>query len=57
MKGELHPSKNRSYDGIRHLVPTFLFMDDSANELYFAFWCGHSRDSNGYHHVTASWVP
>ena len=33
MKGELHPSKNRSYDGLRHLVPTFLLMDDSANEL------------------------
>ena len=22
-------------------------MDDSANELYFVFWCDHSRDSNG----------
>ena len=33
MKGELHASKNRSYDGLRHLAPTFLLMDDSANEL------------------------
>ena len=24
---------------------------------YFVFWCGHSRDSNGYCYVTASWVP
>ena len=29
MKGELHPSKNHSYDGLRHLVPTFLRMADS----------------------------
>ena len=24
---------------------------------YFAFWCGHARDSNGYYYVIASWVP
>ena len=24
---------------------------------YFVYWCGHSRDSNGYYYVTASWVP
>ena len=29
--GELHPSKNRSYDGLRHLVPIFLLMHDSAD--------------------------
>ena len=29
MKGELHPSKNRSKDGLRHLVFAFLLMDDS----------------------------
>ena len=29
MKGELHPSKNRSEDGLRHLVLIFLLMDDS----------------------------
>ena len=46
MKGELHPSKNRSKQGLRHLVPTFLLMDDSANEL-LCFWCGHSSYSNG----------
>ena len=46
MKGELHPSKNRWQEGLRHLVPTFLLTDDSANELYFVFWCDHSRDSN-----------
>ena len=51
MKGELHPSKNRLQDGLRHHVPTFLLIDDSANELYFVFWCGHSRDRNGYHYV------
>ena len=58
MKGELHPSKNHSQDGLRHLVPTFLLMNDSADELYFVFvvW-GHSRDSSGYCYVTASWVP
>ena len=33
MKGELHPSKNRSLDGFQHLVPNFLLMDNSANEL------------------------
>ena len=39
MKGELHPSKKRSSDGVRHLVPTFLLMDDSANELLcFLVW-------------------
>ena len=43
--------------GFRHLVPTFLLMDDIANELYIVFWCGHSRDSNGYYYVIASWVP
>ena len=32
-EGDLHPSKNRSQDELRHLVPTFLLMDDSANEL------------------------
>ena len=39
MKGELHPSKNRSYLGLRHLVHTFLLMDDSANDLIcFLVW-------------------
>ena len=57
MKGELRPSKNRTYDGLRHLVPTFLRMDDFATELYFVFLCGQSRDSNGYYYVTALWVP
>ena len=39
MKGELHPSENRSKYGLRHLVPTFLLMDDSANELLcFLVW-------------------
>ena len=39
-KGELHPSKNRSKDGLRHLVPTFIVLiDDSVNELlYFLVW-------------------
>ena len=39
MKGELRPSKNRSYHGLQHLVPIFLFTDDSANELLrFLVW-------------------
>ena len=38
-------------------MPTFLLTDDSANEVYLVFWCGHSRDSNGYYNVAASWVP
>ena len=39
MKGELHLSKNRSQDGLRYLVPTFLLMDGSANELLcFVEW-------------------
>ena len=39
MKGELHPSKNRSSDGLRHLAPTFLVMDDNVNELHcFLVW-------------------
>ena len=33
MKGDLHPSKNRSHDGLRYFVHPFLFMDDSTNEL------------------------
>ena len=35
MKGELHPSKNRAQDGRRHLVPTSLLADNSANEIHF----------------------
>ena len=39
MMVELHPSKNRSYDGLWLLVPTLLLMDDSANELrFFLVW-------------------
>ena len=38
-------------------VPTFLLVDDSANELYFVFWCGHSSISNGCYCAIASWVP
>ena len=39
MKGERHPSKNRSKAGRRHLVSTFLLMDDSTNELFcFLVW-------------------
>ena len=56
-EGELHPSKNRSYNELRHLVPTILPMDDSANKLLCFFWCGNSGDSNGYNYATASWVP
>ena len=33
IKGEPRPSKNRSYGGLRHLVPAFFLTDDSANEL------------------------
>ena len=30
----------------------------TAPMSYFVFWCGHSRDRNGYYsYVTASWVP
>ena len=29
----------------------------TAPMSYFVLWCGHSRDSNGYHCVTASWMP
>ena len=39
MKGELHPSKNRPKDGFWCVVPTFLLMDDIANELLcFLVW-------------------
>ena len=39
MNGELHPSNNRSSDGLRHLVRTFLLIDDSADELLcFLVW-------------------
>ena len=57
MKGDVHPSKSRSQDGLRHLVPTFLLMDDGANEFRCVYWCDHSRGSNGYYYVTASWAP
>ena len=46
----------RKTDFGTYLVPTFLLMDGSANEL-LCFRCGHSRDSNGYYCATASWVP
>ena len=55
MKGELHPSKNRLQDKIRYPVPTFLLMDDSANELLFSGVI--TPESNGCYHITASWVP
>ena len=29
----------------------------TAPMKYFAFWRGHSTDSNRYYYVTASWVP
>ena len=29
----------------------------TAPMSYFVFWCGHSRESNGYYYVTASWGP
>ena len=59
-KGGLHPSKNRSYDRLRHPVPTScLWM--TAPISHFVFCCGHFRNhfrnSNGYYYVTASWVP
>ena len=28
-------------------MPAFLLIDDSANELYFVFWFGYSRESDG----------
>ena len=37
------------------LLSCLLWMTAPMNE--FVFWCGHSRDSNGYYYVTASWVP
>ena len=37
MKGKLHPSTNRSENGLRDLVPTFLFVEDSANEFILCF--------------------
>ena len=37
MKGELHPSNNSPWDGLRRLVTNLLLMDNSANELYFVF--------------------
>ena len=57
IKGELHPSKNRSsQDELRHLAPTLLLMDDSANELLFVFWCGHTPETgmNVGYYVNAS---
>ena len=39
MKGELHPSQSRSYDGLLHLVPNSLLMSDSTNGLpCFLVW-------------------
>ena len=36
MRRELQPSKNRSLEGLRHLVPTFLLMGDSAKVTLFS---------------------
>ena len=47
MKSELQLSKNRSYDEVRHLVPSFLLMDDSANELRFVFGCDTPETAMG----------
>ena len=30
MKGKLHPSINRSKDGLRYIVPTFLLMNNGS---------------------------
>ena len=39
MKGELHPAKNLSKDGLRHFVPNFLLMNNSTDELLcFLVW-------------------
>ena len=43
MERELHASKDRSQDGLRHLVPMFLLMDDSANGLIFGQGAGQFR--------------
>ena len=34
MKGELHPFKNRSCDGLRRLVPTFLLTRMGGNKTF-----------------------
>ena len=58
MKGELHPSKNHSYDGLRHLVPTFFLMDDSANEIFcFLVWPLQRQQWVLLYYITTSWVP
>ena len=61
MKGELHllPRTARNTDfGLRHLVvPTFLLMNDSANELLCYLGFVTPRDSNVYYYVTASLMP
>ena len=56
MKGDVHPSKSRSQDGLRHLVPTFLLMDDSANELRCLLVSPLQRQQWEEYYVAASWV-
>ena len=57
MKGELHLSKNRSSNGLRHHVPIFLLMDDSANENILFSGVATPETAMSINDVTASWVP
>ena len=58
MKGELASFQKTAHktDFCTLYLLSCLWMT-APNELYFVFWCGHSRDSNGYYYETASWVP
>ena len=49
------PRSDRKTDFGTLCLLSCLWMTAPMN--YFVFWCGHSRDSNGYYYVTASWVP
>ena len=35
MKGELRPTRNRLWGGLRHLMRTFMHMDDSIERVFF----------------------
>ena len=48
MIGELHPNKNHLRGGLRHLVRSFLHVDDSVEGLDLCSSVAGSRERNGH---------
>ena len=48
VKGKLHPTKNHLWGGLRHLVPTFLLVDDNVKSFDSDSSVANRGDSNGH---------